>query len=244
MKVSFIVPAFNEAKYIEDCLRHIDTAVKRCQAAQPQRFEVERIVVDNNSTDDTAVRANVAGARVVFEPINQISRARNAGAKAATGDWLIFIDADSDMSSGLLVDVLGLIEGDEHIGCGAVVEMSNVPRGWRASVKFWNWLSRKLSWVAGSFLACRADAFAELGGFSEELFVSEEIEFSRRAKRYAKRHGKKFVVLADHPLVTSGRKAQLYTNWEVFAQTCRLMLRPNRTRANRSELDVWYDGRR
>ena len=242
MKLSFVIPAFNEAKYIEGCLRHIDTAIAEC--LHHHSFAVERIVVDNNSTDDTAARATAAGATVVFEPVNQIARARNAGAKAATGDWLIFVDADSDVSTGLLADVLRLIEGGEHVGCGAVMVMPDVPRRWSVSINSWNWLARKLNWAAGSFLVCRADVFAELGGFNEELFVSEEINFSRKVKRYAKQHGTKYTVLSDHPLITSGRKAKLYSNWEVFTQTCRLVFRPHKTRHNRSELDVWYDGRR
>ena len=63
---------------------------------------VELIVCDNNSTDRTAEIARNAGARVVFEPVNQIARARNRGAAAATGDWLIFVDADSHPSAGLV----------------------------------------------------------------------------------------------------------------------------------------------
>jgi hypothetical protein len=91
---------------------------------------------------------------------------------------------------------------------------------------------------------CRADVFAELGGFSGELFVSEEIEFSRRVKRYARQHGKKFVVLRDHPLLTSGRKAELYTQRELLKQTYRMIIRPRKTIKSRADLDVWYDGRR
>jgi len=53
------------------------------------------IVCDNNSTDRTAEIARAAGAIVVYEPVNQIARRRNCGAAAATGDWLIFVDADS-----------------------------------------------------------------------------------------------------------------------------------------------------
>jgi glycosyltransferase involved in cell wall biosynthesis len=242
MKLSFVIPAFNEAKSIEACLQHIHDAVAECD--EYPASEVECIVVDNNSTDDTATRAEAAGARTVFEPINQISRARNAGAKVAQGDWLIFIDADSYLSTELLAAVLALIDGGEHVGCGSVMEMRAVPFMWRLSIRTWNWLSVLMSWAAGSFVVCRADVFAELGGFSGELFVSEEIEFSRRVKRYARQHGKKFVVLRDHPLLTSGRKAELYTQRELLKQTYRMIIRPRKTIKSRADLDVWYDGRR
>jgi len=242
MKLSFIIPAFNEAKYIASCLQHIDSAVAECGAAH--EFSVERIVVDNNSTDDTAAVAEAADATVVFEPVNQISRARNTGARAASGDWLIFIDADSHLPTGLLADVLAIIEGGEHIGCGSVVVMPGVPRPWSMAMAIWSRVSTTLSWAAGSFVVCRADVFAELGGFSEQLFVTEEIEFSRKGKRYAKRHGKRFVVLRDHPLVTSGRKAELYTHRELLAQGLRLMFRPRKAPKDKDALGVWYSGRR
>ena len=242
MKLSFVVPAFNEAKHIEHCLAHIDAAVAGC--IQDRDLTVERIVVDNNSTDETAAIAESLGAVVVFEPINQISRARNAGATAARGDWLIFVDADSDLSPELLSDVLALIDQGGYVGCGSVMMMQNAPLSWRWSIATWNWLSAKLSWAAGSFFVCRADAFAELGGFSEQIFVSEEIELSRRVKRFARAHGERFVVLTGHPLVTSGRKFELYSQWEIFTQFCRLIFSPRSAPKNKAALDVWYDGRR
>ena len=63
-------------------------------------WTTELIVCDNNSSDATPAIAAAAGARVVFEPVNQIGRARNAAAAAATGDWLVFVDADSHPTAG------------------------------------------------------------------------------------------------------------------------------------------------
>ena len=93
-------------------------------------------------------------------------------------------------------------------------------------------------------MVCRADAFTEIGGFSDKLFVAEEIDLSRRMKKLARREGKKFVVLRKHPLVTSNRKVRLYSQWELIAQTLRLMLRPWKTLRDKESLSVWYDGRR
>ncbi|MFT5200612.1 MAG: glycosyltransferase involved in cell wall biosynthesis [Planctomycetota bacterium] len=200
MKLSFVIPAYNEAAWIERCLQRIAVAVDGCRTGQGEAFDVECIVADNNSTDDTGQRAEQAGAVVVFEPVNPISKARNAGAKAASGDWLVFIDADSELSAGLLPDVLSLIDAGKHVGCGSLVHMDDLKRvsGW--ALGGWSWLSRTLNWAAGSFVVCRADVFTELGGFSEELYVAEEIDFSRRIKKYARQNGSKFVVLRDHPL--------------------------------------------
>ena len=92
MTVSIVVPAFNEARILAATL----ASIRRSTAAFDARgWAHELIVCDNNSTDGTGDVARAAGATVVFEPINQISRARNAGAAQATGDWLVFVDADS-----------------------------------------------------------------------------------------------------------------------------------------------------
>ena len=82
MHLSIVIPAFNEELLITHCLDSISESMIANQGAG---FTHEIIVVDNNSTDKTAELAKHAGANVVFEPINQIGRARNAGAAAATG---------------------------------------------------------------------------------------------------------------------------------------------------------------
>jgi glycosyltransferase involved in cell wall biosynthesis len=92
LKISVVVPAFNEEKLITASLAAIRAAMT---AFTDRGWAGELIVCDNNSTDRTAELARTAGATVVFEPVNQIARARNCGAAAATGDWLVFVDADS-----------------------------------------------------------------------------------------------------------------------------------------------------
>jgi glycosyltransferase involved in cell wall biosynthesis len=82
IKISIVVPAFNEEKLIERSLQNIRAAAITFSQVG---WEHEIIVCDNNSTDRTAELAQAQGACVVFEPVNQISRARNAGAAAAKG---------------------------------------------------------------------------------------------------------------------------------------------------------------
>ena len=67
------------------------------------RWRSELIVCDNNATDRTAAIVCEEGALVVFERINQISRARN------TGDWLLFVHADSHPNRALFADALRVI---------------------------------------------------------------------------------------------------------------------------------------
>src|SRR6185369_12224787 len=96
LKLSVVVPAFNEERLLVATLDSIKAAA---QGLGDWNWEL--VVCDNNSTDRTAEVARAAGAKVVFEPHNQISRARNTGAAAATGEWLLFVDADSTPSRAL-----------------------------------------------------------------------------------------------------------------------------------------------
>ena len=118
MRVSVIIPAFNEERLLGDTLR----AVKEGRGAFSKRdWETELIVCDNNSTDGTAELARGAGAVVVFEPLNQIARARNRGAMAASGDWLVFVDADSKPSRELFAEVAEQIESRECLAGGCTL---------------------------------------------------------------------------------------------------------------------------
>ena len=110
-----MIPAFNQTRLSDSVCKSISTSLT---ANYKPRFTSETIVVDNNSTDNTAELARQAGARVVFEPVNQIGRARNAGAAQAAGDWLLFIDADSLLNPGLLADILRVIEEGKQCRMG------------------------------------------------------------------------------------------------------------------------------
>ena len=117
MKISIIVPAFNEEKLLGGTLEHIKAAAG---ALTSIGWETELIVCDNNSTDRTAEIARAAGVTLVFEPVNQISRARNAGAATATGDWLVFVDADSHPDAGLFADMAEEIQLGGCVAGGSI----------------------------------------------------------------------------------------------------------------------------
>ena len=242
MRISVIIPAFNEEKWIAACLRSVREAFAAIRAPEVV-FGV--IVVDNNSTDRTAELARERGARVVFEPHNQIARARNRGAQASQADWLLFLDADSTLSAGLLDATLETIRRDNTIGGGASIRF---PPGAKRIVKWsaglWNRISRVFGLAPGSYLFCRADAFHEIGGFSEEFYCSEEIDFSLRLKRFGKQRGMGFVMLTHFPLLTSDRKERLYS-WPVLLRFLfRAIAAPRKTMRDPDRCHMWYDGRR
>lgn len=241
MHLSFIIPAFNEEQLIEQCLRSIADSVS---ANQSCGYTHEVIVVDNNSTDKTAQLATQAGAKVVFEPVNQIARARTTGANAAEGEWLVFMDADCLMNAGLVADIFELIKQGKHIGAGSTLYMPDQPWWAEILLRIWTLLSVLFGWAAGALIVCNAAAFREVGGFDLTLYAAEEIELSQKLKRYGRKRKLKFTILHAHPLETSSRKTRLYNGREIFGQFVRLILSPLGTLRNKKKLPMWYDGRR
>ena len=234
--VSVVVPAFNEEARLPDSL----SRVRKAFEAFPG-LAYELIVCDNNSTDSTTAVAESAGCIVAFEPINQISRARNRGASAASGRWLLFIDADSWPSAELIGDVIPLLTGSDYIGCGSTVRVVDGPRWFKVVLESKNWSMRTFKWCPGAFILCRLDAFSEIGGFSEEHYLFEELDFVKRLKALGARRGQKFAILSKHPFSTSGRKGTAYGlgSWLKFA--LRLTLFHRKAVRDKAFAEKWYE---
>lgn len=198
---SIIIPAYNEENFLPATLKatqHAMSTVDLCG---------EIVVVDNNSSDATAAVAETAGAIVVFEAHNQISRARNAGATKAQGRYLFFVDADTTISPELLEQALSNLESGECCGGGATVTSDRkLPLVVQGLLGYWNLLSRVFRLAAGCFVYARRDDFERSGGFSEKLYATEEVWFSIALKRAGRRERRKFRVINQPKVVTSDRK--------------------------------------
>ena len=181
---------------------------------------------------------------MVFEPHNQISRARNTGAAAATGDWLLFVDADSSPSAGLLAELRAAIDSGTCLAGGSTIAADSDSFLFRAGVRAWNVLIRLGRWAAGSFIFCERAAFSELGGFSRDLYATEELDLIERLKPLARRRGRKIRILHRNPLHTSDRKMRLYSTREWLGFWGTTLLRPRRVFRSAEDCRPWYDGRR
>jgi len=236
VQYTLIIPAWNEAAYLPATLRDAQAAMRECS------YEGKLVVVDNNSTDNTANIAREAGATVVFEAINQIARARNAGAAIADTEALVFLDADTQLTAELLQTALDAIASDTVVGGGVIIELDQPPnRTARFVLNLWNWLSRRLKLAAGSFIYCRRDAFEAIGGFSLKVYAAEEITLTRRLKRWGRQRGYKFQVIADQTISTSARKLQWYSTGQLIKQFV-LILIPGALYSKRL-CRTWYDDR-
>ena len=239
MKYSIVVPAYNEERLLGATLAAIRAAATALDADG-----WELVVCDNNSTDATAGIARAAGAQVVFEPHNQISRARNRGAAASSGDWLVFIDADSEPGRELFAEMRATIDSGGCIAGGCTILPDSSYAGFRFSIRAWNAISRATGWAAGSFMFCRKDAFAARGGFSEVRYASEELDLFTRLKALAREQGARTVILHRHPIRTSDRKVRLYGWGGLFRAAGRFLLSPRRSLRSAEACHPGYDGRR
>lgn len=231
---SIVLPAYNEEALLPATLERLRDAM----ATAPLRGEI--VVCDNNSTDGTARAAEAAGARLVFEPVNQISRARNAGARAARGRFLVFVDADSLVPAPLLREALGALASGRACGGGAALRMEGVNGGGAGRmVWLWNAVSSGRRLAAGSFVFVLREAFEAVGGFSERVYASEEIWLSRALGRWGRQHALPFVILRDHPVLTSGRKARWYPAPVLLAVMLGFVLFPFLVRSRRY-CWLWY----
>ncbi len=183
--ISMIIPTLNEAKIIEATLRTL---------AATLTLPHEVIVSDGGSCDGTAeLAARCANTVLVFSgPGRQtIGGGRNEGAKVATGDFLVFLDADCvipepdrffaqalayfEKDPGLvgLTAYLRVFPADETLGDKLISGISNF--GLRVAN---NILKRGASF--GEFQMIRREAFARLGGFRADLIAFEDADMFRR----------------------------------------------------------------
>jgi len=84
----------------------------------------------------------------------------------------------------------------------------------RFGLALWNGLSRHLGLAAGCFVYCRREGYEAVGGFSEAVFASEEIWFSRRLGRWGRRQGQPFCIITAYPARSSGRKLEWFSTWQ------------------------------
>lgn len=233
---SIIIPAYNEATELPLTL----IAIRAAMAAHSLTGEC--IVVDNNSSDGTADIALKHGAdQVVFEPINQIARARNTGVRASRGRNLVFVDADTRISPALLSEALHLLISACCVGGGAVIEFEGAcgPIG-RTSIALWKRISQLTRTAAGSFLFCRRDAFEAIGGFDQKLYASEEVRLSRLLRKWGHSHDMRFEIIQNAPARTSARKLEWYSGPKMLGWIFFMMLVPIAVRS-RKLCGFWYE---
>ncbi len=232
--VSVIIPAHNEEKYVERCIESIN------EAASVYGGDVEKIVVCNRCTDHTALLAENAGARVVYNEDRCIAKVRNDGIKAARGEIILTVDCDNRMTRGTIKEAVSLLETGKYIGGGAPIRFE------RYSFPLWcNDIMCRVSFgltglYCGIFWAEKS-TFESVGGFTEKKAM-EDADTARKIKKYGKKLGRKYTVLKENYLINSTRKYDDLGDWLYF----KLMIKNAGAFAkaafgNKKDLDKLFD---
>ncbi|MBC2695901.1 MAG: glycosyltransferase [Desulfobacteraceae bacterium] len=232
---SIIIPAYNEEKWLPKTLDVLKKSMETVEA------KGEIIVVDNNSTDNTSQIAKEYGVRLIYEPINRISSARNAGVKIAKGQFLIFLDADTFLSPDLLQKAISNLSSGKCCGGGVVIaaaEKALHPFAQKV-VDLWNWISIKFGLAAGCFIYCLRKGFDDTGGFSELVYAGEEIFFSYFLKAWGKKKGLDFRIILSPPVLTSIRKLEWFTVYQMILRISFIVVFPYAIRF-RIFCSSWY----
>lgn len=234
--ISFCIPAHNEAAYLPATLRAIHDSA-RALAIAPGDYEI--VLADDASTDDTGALATAQGARVIPIQARQIAAARNAAARAAAGDPLIFLDADTRLNPDALRAMLGALRRGA-VGGGCLVRFDPPIPWWaHAAMPPIILMFRVSKLTGGACMFCTRAAFSACGGWNERYFASEEIHFAGALK------GVGPFVVPMATVETSGRKLRTHGWREIFGMLVRMaMAGPEVAVQNRDLLDLWYGERR
>jgi len=234
-RISLIIPAYNEEKCIGTTLDNVRTAIEEYRRRTD--LPVEVIVVNNNSSDRTEEIARAHGATVVFEARNNIASARNAGARAARGRIVAFLDADDQPSSNLLWLVDEVMSSGRYVGGGVKIRWE---RKTPALLVYGSFVGA-LRWFSGlstGLMYTDRETFERVGGFDEQYYATEETRFVRALRKLGAREGKRFSVIRRGHVVKSARKFT-GSGFRPLLEI-RFLLNPKKL-TDRAACSYWYD---
>jgi glycosyltransferase involved in cell wall biosynthesis len=191
MKLSFVIPAFNEENYIRQCLESIINETKRISQA------AEIIVVNNASTDGTGeIARQYPGVRVIDEPKKGTSQARQTGFLASQGELVAFIDSDVILPKGWIDKIFWEFENNEElVALSGPYTYYDLPKSYEYISKVYNFFAllihfighyifRKGAVIQGANSVLRRRALEKIGGFDVSIvFHGDDTDLARRIQK-------------------------------------------------------------
>ena len=188
MKLSFVIPAYNEQNHIGKCLDSV------CEQAKKYGDRVEIIVVNNASTDRTGeIARSYPGVTVVDEPHKGLVWARRAGFMASSGDLIANVDSDTILTPGWLDTVLKEFEKNPNlVGLSGPFKYYDIPKHMTRWIEIFYYVSylvyfmNRFVWRNGSMLqggnfVVTRKGLEKIGGYDTSIeFYGEDTDIARR----------------------------------------------------------------
>lgn len=167
--ISVVIPTFNSAQVIANCL----------ESLQSQRLvPIDVVVSDGGSTDSTIAIAKSFGVKVIQGQANR-SRQRNAGALAATGDYVVFIDADMRLTPGVLEEC---VESFRETDAALVIPEVDIGESFWARVRGFERSFYHDDWWLQAARCYRKSQFIVMRGFDVGLIGPEDWDLDERIR--------------------------------------------------------------
>ena len=214
--ISVIIPTLNEEKYIEFTLKSIKN--------QDYKGRYKIIVADSRSKDKTVKIAKKYADKVITVKKRGPAAGRNAGAKVAKGEILLFVDADTILLFNALSEFEKAFRKKNVVGATCPI----LPISPKAKDFFIYWIytqfakasiKTKTPQIAGICCAYRKSIFEKIGGFNEKLRFSEDLDFSKKVSKYGK------IVFVESTLaLTSPRRFEAWGRTKAAAKYIKFYL--------------------
>jgi len=234
-----VIPAYNEERVLPRLLESVADAVRACDVP------VETIVADNASTDRTALLAAEYGATVVPVAKRAIAAARNAGAAAARGEILAFVDADMRVHPETFVAIDAAMASDRVVGGATGVTLER----WSPGLAVTFAVMLPVVWLTSfdtGVVFCRRSDFENAGGYDESLRLAEDVAFLAALRNVGKAQRQRLTRLTHVKAIASTRKFDEHGDWHFFTIFPPVLLRfglEGRSALRRIER-YWYEPNR
>ena len=238
-RFSLVIPAYNEERLLPRLLDSIQIA----RSTYGNRDAIEVIVADNMSTDRTAEIARQRGCLVVPVEKRIIAASRNGGARAARGEIVAFIDADSQVHRQTFGELDRVLATGRCVGGATGVRLER----WSLGIALTYMTIVPLVLLTGmdtGVVFCRKQDFDAVNGYDESRRVAEDVAFLWHLRKLGKTRGQRLMRVTAAKAISSTRKFDEFGDWHYF----RLIVEGVRHLRRRGETEFtdkyWYKPKR